>query len=159
DIELNDSVGSDGSKFTFTALDGPPCTDPNQTGCVRIDVQNTVTHESGHSIGLDHTPDPNATMFATAPEGETSKRTLGADDIQAVCHIYPQGARTGTCVDDPITLTESGSSNGGGCGCSHAQTGPGAALGALALLLQMARRSRRKPQLAIKASRPPASAA
>ena len=157
DIELNDSVATDGTKITFTAVDGPPCTSPNQTGCVDVDVQNTVTHESGHSIGLDHSTDPNATMYATAPEGEVSKRVLGADDIQAVCDIYPKGARTVTCADDPIALTESASTNGGGCGCTHAQTGPGAALGMVLLLLQMSRRSSRKPQLAMSASSAPPS--
>jgi hypothetical protein len=150
DIELNDAPGADGSKFTFTAVNGPACTSPTQTGCVRIDVQNTVTHESGHSLGLDHSLDPAATMYASAPEGEISKRTLGADDIKAICDIYPKGARTVTCVSDPITLTAVSSSNGG---CSQAQTGSGAALGALLLLLQIRRRSRRRPQLAMSASR------
>lgn len=141
DIELNDAVGTDGSKFTFTALDGPPCSTPGQTGCVDIDVQNTVTHESGHSIGLDHTTDPNATMYATAPSGETSKRALGADDVNAVCSIYPLGARTSTCVDDPISLTETGSSNGG---CAQAGGGQGALLMALGALFFRRARARRR---------------
>ena len=152
DIEINDSVDPSGNKFIFTALDGAPCSAPNQTGCVRLDVQNTITHEAGHTMGLDHTLDPNATMYATAPEGETSKRVLGADDIQAICDIYPRGKETVTGNLDPITLTPAGGSNGG-CGCSQAQTGPGAVLGALVLLLQSRRRSRRKPQLAISARR------
>jgi hypothetical protein len=110
---------------------------------VRMDVQNTVTHETGHSLGLDQSPDPNATMYASAPFGETSKRALGSDDIQGICAIYPRGANPVSCVP------ETGS--GGGCGCSQAQTGPGAALGALLLLLQINRRSRRRPQPAISA--------
>jgi hypothetical protein len=156
DIEINDSVPSSGTKFIFTAVDGAPCVDPNQTGCVRMDVQNTITHEAGHSLGLDHSTDPNATMYATAPQGETSKRALGSDDIQAICTIYPLGKATVTGNLDPISLTPIGSSNGG---CSQAQTGPGAVLGALLLLLQIRRRSRRKPQLAISASRKIASPA
>ena len=148
DIEINDAVGSDGSKFSFTAVDGPPCTDINETGCVRIDIQNTITHEWGHTLGLDHTTDPNATMYATAPEGEVSKRVLGSDDIQGICDIYPRGSRTVTCDNDPIDLKLAGSSNGG-CGCSQAQTGPGAALALAALLLHISRRSRRRPQTAI----------
>lgn len=158
DIELNDSTGSDGTRLIFTALDGAPCIDVNQTGCVRIDVQNTVTHEAGHTLGLDHSPDPNATMYATAPEGETSKRVLGNDDIQAICDIYPRGKETVTGNDDPIKLSLVGSSNGG---CSQAQAGPGAALAALAgaLLLKKRRRSRSRPQLAMSPSRKRASAA
>jgi hypothetical protein len=146
DIELNDSPAPDGTRFIFTALDGARCTDPNQTGCVRFDIQNTVTHEAGHSLGMDHSLDPTATMYATAPEGETAKRTLHADDTQGICSIYPLGKRTVTCVNDPVTLTPVGSSNGGKCGSAPDQIGPGAMLGALLLLLW----SRRKPQLAMR---------
>jgi uncharacterized protein (TIGR03382 family) len=145
DIELNDSTSTGGTKLTFTTVDGLPCdpANPTETGCVRIDVQNTVTHEAGHTLGLDHSQDPDATMYPNAPPGETSKRDLASDDIQGICTIYPKGASTVTCLaPDP----------GGGCGCSHNQVGPGAALGALALLLQMKRRSRRSPQPAINAS-------
>jgi hypothetical protein len=85
------------------------------------DLQNTVTHELGHLIGLDHTcwnslppdmkpiptdnmgiPSPscadnisqtirNATMFAQAVPRETEKRSLEVDDLLAVCDIYPVG--------------------------------------------------------------------
>src|SRR5207302_1668178 len=106
DIEINDSVGSDGSKFIFTAVDGPPCVDQNQTGCVRIDIQNTITHESGHTLGLDHTTDPNATMYATAPEGETSKRVLGSDDIQSSA-VVPRTASTSATQRNTVSRTES----------------------------------------------------
>lgn len=144
DIELNDSVASDGSRFIFTALDGPPCTDPTQTGCVRMDIQNTVTHEAGHTMGLDHSADPGAAMYATAPPGEISKRVLGSDDVQAICDIYPKGAQTVT-GSGAIALRPAGSSNGG-CGCSQAQTGPGAALMALAAFLQKRRLTRGRPR-------------
>ncbi len=142
DIELNNAG------YTFTANDGLPCTSSTETGCVRTDVQNTVTHEAGHTIGLDHSPDPNATMYATAPQGQVSKRVLGTDDVQGICEIYPTGGPTLTtgpnCAQAPADQ--------GGCGCSHSQTGPGAALGALLLLLQISRRSRSRPQLAISSS-------
>ncbi len=155
DIELNDAPAANGTKFTFTAVDGLPCTTPLQTGCVRIDVQNTVTHEAGHYLGLDHSTDPDATMYASAPSGETSKRDLATDDINGICAIYPRGAPTATCGSAGDNLTQPS----GGCGCSHGQTGPGAALGALLLLLQGIRRSRRKPQLAMSTSTNPAMAA
>ena len=79
------------------------------------------------------------------------------DDRNAVCYIYPQDERTVTCLNDPITLTAAGSSNGGSCDSTPGQTGPGAALSALALLLQIKRRSKRKPQLAMIASSAPAN--
>ena len=138
DIELNDAPGSDGSaRFIFTANDGPPCSDPNQTGCVRIDIANTITHEAGHSLGLDHTSVPEATMFATAPEGETGKRVLHDDDIQAIQLIYPAGKPTLTCLSDPLTLTQTGSSNGAGCSTASS-------VGALPLLALFALLRRRK---------------
>jgi len=150
DIELNDA-------FAFTTVDGLPCTSPGETNCIRIDVQNTVTHEAGHSLGLDHTPDPAATMYASAPSGETTKRSLGADDIAGICAIYPAGQPTVKgCAGSPTQPNP-----GGGSGCSKAQTGPGAALGALAvaLLLHGRRRSRRSPQLPIRSNTKPARAA
>jgi hypothetical protein len=138
DTEFNNAPQADGSRFTFSANDGPPCTQPLQTGCVLFDIQNTMTHEAGHTLGLAHSTDPDATMFATAPEGETSKRTLGSDDIQGICDIYPKGTRTLTCADDPITLTESGSSNGHSC-----SSAPGGILGLLAFMLLRRRSARR----------------
>lgn len=154
DIEMNDAPKSTGAAFRFTAVDsGPVCQSSSDTNCVDIDVQNTVTHEAGHTLGLDHPPDhPEATMYASGPRGETTKRILAADDIQGICAIYPKGAPSVTCsgpAADP----------GGGCGCSAAQTGPGAALATLLLLLHIRRRSRRRPQLAMRASTAPAMAA
>ena len=52
DMQLN------ASGFVFTTADSPPCAQPVTTGgntCVATDVQNTMTHEIGHLIGLDHT--------------------------------------------------------------------------------------------------------
>ncbi len=138
DIELNDAPGSDGStKFVFTANDGVPCNDPNQTGCVRIDIENTITHEAGHSLGLDHTTVPDATMYATAPEGEISKRTLHDDDRQAIQLIYPAGKPTVTCVSDSITLAQTGSASSAGCSTTSS-------VGALPLLALVALLRRRK---------------
>jgi MYXO-CTERM domain-containing protein len=155
DIELNNAPHANGTKFTFTALDGPKCVTPLETGCVRIDVQNTVTHEAGHYLGLDHPPDhPEATMYASAPSGEVSKRTLAQDDIAGICSIYPKGASTATCGSTSGALTQPS----GGCGCSQGQTGPGAALAALLFLVHGMRRSRRRPQLAIMSSTRPATA-
>ncbi|MCB9637541.1 MAG: matrixin family metalloprotease [Myxococcales bacterium] len=52
------------------------------------DVMNTVTHEFGHVLGLDHSLRVDATMFGGAPVGETKKRDLDPDDIEGLCSIY-----------------------------------------------------------------------
>src|SRR5204862_6586571 len=79
------------------------------------DLQNTLTHEFGHLLGLDHNcygsadrsrgidqnghavPDCNrappavqeATMYASVMRGDVARRDLSADDIDGVCAIYP----------------------------------------------------------------------
>jgi MYXO-CTERM domain-containing protein len=130
------------------------------------DLQNGLTHELGHFIGLDHSclppgleprpldnqghPAPacdtasaalmETTMFPTAPPGDLQKRTLAPDDQQGLCDIYPLAADPGQCVPPGGTA---------GCGCALAD-GPGAAsltlplLGGLALLAR--RRRGRRPR-------------
>ena len=129
------------------------------------DLQNAITHEFGHFQGLGHTcwapfsdfeqpiddkdagvPLCEATpadsglaqtvMFATIDgPGELTKRTLSADDIRAVCEIYPAASDPHSCsIDTPAD----------GCGCSAA-AGPaeiveGAGLLALAAVVIALRR-------------------
>lgn len=86
DIEINDV------SFPFTTCD------PEEPSCnVDFDLQNTLTHELGHVLGLDHSADGDATMFASAPRADTSKRTLSADDQEAICLVYPSGGPVGQC--------------------------------------------------------------
>jgi hypothetical protein len=75
DIELN------GDQFTFSNED--------EEANTIVDVRNTLTHEVGHFIGLDHSSIEDATMYARAPEGELIKRSLHEDDIEGLCAIYP----------------------------------------------------------------------
>jgi hypothetical protein len=55
---------------------------------VVVDVQNVITHEAGHFLGLAHSDVNDATMSATAPVGETQKRSLEPDDVTGICSIY-----------------------------------------------------------------------
>lgn len=73
DLVLNDW------KFTW-GIDGKP-TD--------FDIAATVTHELGHVLGLGHSFDTGASMYASANVGETTKRNLNQDDRDGLCALYP----------------------------------------------------------------------
>jgi MYXO-CTERM domain-containing protein len=136
--------------------------DPDGGPTSFMDLQNALTHEMGHLIGLDHTCyDPSSgaaqpyddagqpvpvcpgsltvqatTMYPSADPGDTQKRTLAPDDQAGLCGIYP--------IDDPPPPPGSG-----GCACAVAPAPPGglawavlAALGAGAILART-RRPRR----------------
>jgi uncharacterized protein (TIGR03437 family) len=54
-----------------------------------IDVQEVATHEIGHCIGLDHSPNAAATMFPRTGAGRVQNRSLSPDDRTAASVIYP----------------------------------------------------------------------
>ncbi|MHC4676248.1 MAG: matrixin family metalloprotease, partial [Planctomycetota bacterium] len=58
----------------------------------KMDLQNMITHEVGHVIGLDHVDDPSATMYPTMSLGEINKRSLETDDVNGVSFLYPPQA-------------------------------------------------------------------
>lgn len=60
---------------------------------VRMDLESIVTHEAGHFLGLEHSADPEATMWADYSPGNTRMRDLSADDIAAICEAYPAGRK------------------------------------------------------------------
>lgn len=69
-------------------------------GCLdmrTVDLENVVTHEMGHYLGLAHSTEPDATMYASALAGETIKRDLSADDMAGICTVYPPGRPSGEC--------------------------------------------------------------
>lgn len=109
------------------------------------DLKNTLTHEVGHFVGMDHSELADATMYASASLGETTKRELHADDIEGVCATYPPDfVRERTC-DNPVILDNPGGPgisdlpdpDDASFGCAAAPGTPGApaALAALALLI------------------------
>ena len=65
------------------------------------DLQSIITHEAGHFIGIGHSDLETATMFPSALRVDTTKRTLAADDIDAVCTIYPPGDLDQSCNAAP----------------------------------------------------------
>jgi hypothetical protein len=114
-----------------------------------VDLQNAITHELGHALGLDHPcylgnkppefemnneggavpscSDPNlpasvrdATMYPSATRGSIGERTLSPDEVLAMHDLYPAGRA-------PMVETAPAS---GGC-----DVGGGSSRGALASTL------------------------
>lgn len=68
---------------------------------VKFDLLSILTHEAGHFLGLAHSADEDATMFARYEEGSTSLRDLTGDDAAGICAVYPPGAAPGEgCMDE-----------------------------------------------------------
>jgi len=126
DIEIN------GGEFLFSVSGVPEANE--------MDLENTVTHEVGHLLGLDHSQQVGATMFFNSPEGETEKRSPEVDDWAGLCCLYcvpgthvPNNVCEGgveQCLDEG--LINPGSLNGnseemedeGGCDSTQAPFAP-----------------------------------
>ena len=53
------------------------------------DLLNTLSHEMGHALGIDHSPEVTlATMYPSSPAGEVHKRDLHEDDVAAAIYLY-----------------------------------------------------------------------
>lgn len=162
DMMINDQLAS-------VRNAGGPYGNCPDTGCEpgtpgEADLANIITHEAGHFIGIGHSDIEEATMFASAARTSVDKRTLAADDIAAVCTIYPPGNLDPACdpapmgglqlncetnaQGEPLACDGPGSTSSGG-GCSACSTsGPGEApwglvLGTLLGLIWLRRRSPR----------------
>lgn len=58
-----------------------------------VDLQNTLTHEIGHTFGLAHSSKLDATMFPYSGTGEINLRTLDQDDLDAIANVYPPSSK------------------------------------------------------------------
>ncbi|WP_241759598.1 myxosortase-dependent metalloprotease, MXAN_2677/MXAN_2678 family [Pyxidicoccus parkwayensis] len=143
DIELNGSQPGGSIGFLFTTVDSPVCEGTPSTDCVATDLQNTVTHEIGHVVGLDHTFVSGSTMEPTAPPGETRKRVIDSGSAAGFCSIYPRGMPPTQCVVRPgAGITTQADGRGTGCSAAPGPLALGAVLAALALAR---RRKGRRP--------------
>ncbi len=72
------------------------------------DIRSVATHELDHGLGLDHSPDPLATMFSSVGTCDLNMQSLAQDDIDGIQSIYGGDI---IWVDFSYTLAESGSFN------------------------------------------------
>jgi hypothetical protein len=154
DITFNAAPHRDGSaQSVFTTVDGPACkatNDPLLPSCVHTDIRNTLTHEIGHLIGLEHVQDPTSTMAPNAALAELTKRTIDPESRRALCELYPEGRESPPCGADLTNWTSEWEIIGSGPGkpalpsCGSSVTGSSAVFGAVAalVLLTLARRRR-----------------
>ena len=82
----NDAFDGD---ILFNGIDHSWTTNAVRNG--QVDAVSIITHETGHQLGLNHSPFQNATMYA-AYLGGNGAATLAEDDIAGVCNLYPSGA-------------------------------------------------------------------
>jgi Matrixin len=66
------------------------------------DFASVVTHETGHFLGMAHSPDSRATMFARYIQGSTSMRDLSEDDVDGICAAYPPDGTRTTSIGSPV---------------------------------------------------------
>ncbi len=140
------------------------------TAQCEADFANTLTHEIGHLLGLDHTcwvggprleddlgnPVPSctlptigaditeATMYNFQSCGETKKASLEQDDINGFCAIYPRGEHTTACKAADITSDGCCSVAGNRDGSPGRDRGTLALLGFISLVLLLRRSTRQR---------------
>lgn len=108
---------------------------------IHVDLENTLTHEVGHFLGLDHSADATATMYYEAPRGETTKRILKADDIEGFFAIYPAIGTQPKCPTLPSYFERPGDKKG--CCATTAPTSQPTPILAVLLCLGLYRRRQR----------------
>lgn len=131
------SVGHDGCTESFEAADlahafKPFADEPlagdlhfNETWAPYVDLYTVALHESGHSLGLTHSDNPDAVMY---PFYRGPVEGLHADDVAAIQSLYPGGPA--------VEAERFYNINGGVVGtCSASATPPGACGWALLALV------------------------
>lgn len=117
------------------------CTDFCKPG--QQSLCNTLTHELGHVLGLDHSLALESTMDSSGPSGQTKKCTLHGDDLQGACAAYANGCGRGHVCGAKAAVAAPKQASGCTAGAAGAPSWPAWAAG-LAWLLAIGRW--RRPQ-------------
>jgi hypothetical protein len=68
---------------------------------ISFDLLSVATHEAGHFLGLSHSQESEATMYADYRPGTTWLRDLHDDDRAGICAAYPPGEPIKACDPTP----------------------------------------------------------
>jgi len=87
DVEIN-------TQLPFIVADPEDGGDADGGGTLAYDLRFVMTHAAGHVLGLAHSGDPDAVLFASTDPGIKTPPYVKADDATGICAIYPLGGRT-----------------------------------------------------------------
>jgi hypothetical protein len=83
-----------GADMEFNMVDMQPIALRDPVKDRDYDFLSVATHEAGHFLGMGHSDQPEATMYARYDPGSTKMRILTDDDVNGVCKVYrPDGDR------------------------------------------------------------------
>jgi hypothetical protein len=72
---------------------------------IGFDLRSTLQHETGHLLGLAHSPDADSVMNEVPLPGSIAGRAPSADDLSAICEIYPPDEAAIDAACDPTRST------------------------------------------------------
>lgn len=126
DIEFNER--SDDNPYGYVFVSDPAILTsytPDQLDMLGVrDLHTVFLHEAGHVLGLGHSADPDAIMFAEIESTQRPQRVVTTDDVAGVCALYPP--------DGPLEALECNTTpRGGFAGEGPSLTGPTCACRAL----------------------------
>jgi hypothetical protein len=94
--------------YTYYAFDGT-CDSSSGYG---VYLEDLTIHEFGHMLGLSHSSEPAATMYAGYAACSTTQRSLDADDIAGIQSLYGRSSSSSPSNSAPNVTISSPGNNG-----------------------------------------------